>query len=87
MAKLFPSPVDWRDTRIYFDMIDRFDNPTAPPHSVWDRKAEKREGESFAGIGETLAYLKELGVGAIWLTSLLKNRQSPPGAATLGMGS
>src|SRR5207248_1478190 len=26
---LFPSPEDWRDTPIYFLMVDRFNNPTA----------------------------------------------------------
>jgi len=28
----FPSPIDWRDSGIYFMMVDRFNNPAAPPH-------------------------------------------------------
>jgi hypothetical protein len=27
----FPSPEDWRDQWIYFLMVDRFNNPQAPP--------------------------------------------------------
>jgi hypothetical protein len=30
----YPSPVDWRDNWIYFLMIDRFNNPAAPPASL-----------------------------------------------------
>ena len=32
----FPSPEDWRDHLIYFLMIDRFNNPAAPPQKQWD---------------------------------------------------
>jgi hypothetical protein len=30
----FPSPQDWRDQWIYFLMLDRFNNPTAPPRQL-----------------------------------------------------
>src|SRR6185437_17107535 len=30
----FPSPQDWRDSWIYFLMVDRFNNPTAPPRQL-----------------------------------------------------
>ena len=30
----FPSPADWRDTWIYFLMVDRFNNPVQPPAST-----------------------------------------------------
>ncbi len=34
----FPSPIDWRDIWIYFMMVDRFNNPAAPPrHQPWDQ--------------------------------------------------
>jgi hypothetical protein len=33
----FPSPADWRESWIYFMMVDRFNNPAAPPHhQPWD---------------------------------------------------
>src|SRR5262245_47532893 len=31
----FPSPEDWRDRWIYFLLVDRFNNPDAPPRTVW----------------------------------------------------
>ena len=30
----FASPEDWRDQWIYFLMLDRFNNPTAPPRNL-----------------------------------------------------
>ena len=33
----FASPADWRDQVIYFLMVDRFNNPAAPPvHQPFD---------------------------------------------------
>jgi glycosidase len=75
----FPSPIDWRDTWIYFMMIDRFNNPAAPPHhQPWDQPWGDFQGGTFAGIKQQLDYLQELGVGAIWLSPLLKNCQFTP---------
>ena len=75
----FPSPIDWRDTWIYFMMIDRFNNPGAPPrHQPWDQPWRDFQGGTFAGIKQQLDYLQELGVGAIWLSPLLKNCQFTP---------
>jgi glycosidase len=76
IVKPFPSPVDWRDHWIYFLMTDRFDNPAAPPALPWDRETGDRQGGTFEGVRQQLAYLEELGVGALWLTPVLKNRQS-----------
>jgi glycosidase len=76
IVKPFPSPVDWRDRWIYFLMIDRFNNPAAPPARPWDRETGERQGGTFEGARQQLAYLEELGVGALWLTPVLKNRQS-----------
>ncbi|MBI4524750.1 MAG: alpha-amylase [Deltaproteobacteria bacterium] len=72
----FPSPLDWRDHWIYFLMIDRFNNPAAPPRSIWDRATGDRQGGTFEGVRQRLNYIRELGAGAIWLTPVLKNRQS-----------
>jgi glycosidase len=76
----FPSPVDWRDKWIYFLMLDRFANPSAPPASLerdppvpWNGKYGARQGGTFKGVQSQLSYLQHLGVGAIWLTPVLNN--------------
>src|SRR6266704_2306683 len=67
----FPSPEDWRDTWIYFLMVDRFNNPGVPPrHQPWDQPWGDFQGGTFTGIKQQLDYLQELGVGAIWLSPL-----------------
>jgi glycosidase len=71
----FPSPADWRDQVIYFIMVDRFNNPLAPPVHVPydDPNYDSYQGGKFAGIAEQLDYLKNLGAGALWLSPVLKN--------------
>jgi glycosidase len=69
----FPSPADWRDTWIYLLMTDRFDNPAAAPLSAWNQRYGFRQGGTFKGIADQLDYLLALGVGAIWITPVLKN--------------
>ncbi|MEW6599602.1 MAG: alpha-amylase family glycosyl hydrolase [Nitrospirota bacterium] len=86
VAKPFPSPVDWRDHWIYFLMIDRFNNPDASPKTAWDREAGGRQGGTFNGVKDKLGYLKDLGAGVVWLTPVLKNRQSPPDESHHGYG-
>jgi glycosidase len=57
-------------------MIDRFNNPTRPPASgpqAWNRRFGRHQGGNFNGIKEQLGYLKELGIGAIWITPVVKN--------------
>lgn len=72
----FSSPEDWRDTWIYFLMLDRFNNPVAPPrHLPYDSIYGQFQGGTFNGVREQLPYLKQLGVGAIWLSPVLKNCQ------------
>jgi hypothetical protein len=61
----FPSPGDWRDTWIYFLMIDRFNNPANPPASQWNQRYGYRQGGTFKGIEAQLGYLFYMGVGAI----------------------
>lgn len=70
-----PSPADWRDRWIYFLMLDRFDNPAAPPrHAPFDDpEYEGYQGGGFAGVRARLDYIKNLGAGAIWLSPVLKN--------------
>ncbi len=72
----FASPSDWRDHWIYFLMIDRFNNPVHPPRGGkerWNQRFPKHQGGSFNGIKAKLGYLKDLGVGAIWITPVVKN--------------
>jgi glycosidase len=71
----FPSPQDWRDQWIYFLMVDRFNNPSAPPrHQPFDDPSfDAFQGGTFSGVKAQLPYLKQLGVGAIWLSPVLKN--------------
>jgi len=71
----FPSPIDWRDQSIYFLMVDRFNNSSAPPrHEPFDDpNFFGFQGGNFAGITDRLAYIKGLGAGAIWLSPVLKN--------------
>ena len=74
----FPSPPDWRDQWIYFLMVDRFNNKAAPPrHQPFDDPGfSDFQGGKFSGVMDKLPYLKKLGVGAIWLSPVLKNLQS-----------
>lgn len=68
-----PSPYDWRDTWIYFLLLDRFNNPVQPPNGTWNQRFDFRQGGTFAGVRAQLGYLQQLGVGAIWLSPVLKN--------------
>ena len=75
----FPSPQDWRDQWIYFLLVDRFNNPFAPPRfSPFDGLCGEFQGGTFEGVRQQLDYLQQLGVGAIWLSPVLKNCQSSP---------
>ncbi len=81
IAPAFPSPQDWRDSWIYFLMLDRFNNPTAPPRQMpYDSIYGQFQGGTFNGVREQLPYLKNLGVGAIWLSPVLKNCQYSQGS-------
>ena len=81
IATPFPSPQDWRDVWIYFLMLDRFNrsdgnSPASMPH---DKPFGEFQGGTFNGVRNRLHYIKDLGAGAIWLSPVLKNRQSDRG--------
>jgi glycosidase len=72
----FPSPEDWRDTWIYFLMVDRFNNPGVPPHHLpWNAEYGDFQGGTIEGVRQQLDYLQTLGAGALWLSPVLKNCQ------------
>ena len=78
----FPSPQDWRDVWIYFLMLDRFNRADGkPPASMpYDKPFGGFQGGTFNGVRDRLSYIKDLGAGAIWLSPVLKNRQSDQGS-------
>ncbi len=76
----FPSPEDWRDCWIYFVLVDRFNNPDAPPRSAWNQPFGGFQGGTLEGVRRRLDYLQRLGVGAIWLSPVLQNCQAQDGS-------
>ena len=84
-ARVTSSPEDWRDVWIYFLMVDRFNNPVAPPTNLpFDAKFGGFQGGTIAGMEAKLAYLKDLGVGAVWFTPVLFNGQRLDGSPNDG---
>jgi glycosidase len=69
----YPSPADWRDSWIYFLLLDRFANDQAPPRGSWNQRFNFRHGGTFRGVTAQLDYLRDLGAKAIWLSPILKN--------------
>lgn len=69
----FASPTDWRDQWIYFLLVDRFNHPDRPPAHT--DPFLPYQGGSFEGIKQRLDYLKDLGVGAVWLSPVHYNPQ------------
>ena len=70
----FPSPEDWRDKVMYFLLVDRFNNPAAPPRVMpYDTPVNAFQGGTFAGVQAAIPYLQQLGIGAVWLSPVLAN--------------
>jgi glycosidase len=87
-----PSPVDWRDQFLYFLLPDRFSdgqestrvaysgNPAAHPVTSvgdWMAAGTLFQGGTIAGIKSKLPYLKGLGVTALWVGPVFKQRMDP----------
>ncbi len=75
----FPSPADWRDEWIYFLLLDRFNGASgsAPAHQ-WNGIVNTFQGGTYNGVRDRLDYLNHLGVGALWLSPVLRNCQYDP---------
>ncbi len=80
IRKPFVSPSDWRNQWIYFLLVDRFNKPGGLPFPEYGVDTSEMLGGTFNGIREKLGYLERLGVGAIWLSPVLKNTQYKPHA-------
>jgi glycosidase len=89
-AKGHPSPETWRDQMIYFLLPDRFsdgkesqrpvyskDNPQqfkALDKRAWMSEGIRFQGGTIQGITSKLDYLKGLGITALWIGPLFKQR-------------
>jgi glycosidase len=70
----YPSPEDWRDRLMYFLLVDRFNNPAAPPKVMpFNTPVNAFQGGKYAGVQAAIPYLKGLGIGAVWLSPVLRN--------------
>jgi glycosidase len=74
---------DWRDTVMYFAMIDRFSDSDGRNDSVpgatdgdSDGPSGQYEGGDLQGIIDQMDYLTQLGVTALWLSAPYENRDS-----------
>lgn len=73
---------DWRDTFMYFVMVDRFrdgDGMASPVAGATDGDATRGpsgqyEGGDLRGITTEMDYLADLGVTALWITAPFENR-------------
>jgi len=89
---VMPSPVDWRDQFLYFLLPDRFSdglestrvsfsgNPAlhpVPSVAAWMAAGTSFQGGNIAGIQSQLPYLKGLGVTALWVGPVFKQRMDP----------
>lgn len=84
VARLHPSPEDWRDQFFYFLLVDRFDDnaagtvPYRPGQPTAARDPAQRaryQGGTLKGVTRRLDYIRDLGCTAIWLSPILKNRR------------
>jgi glycosidase len=77
-----PEALDWRDSVLYFAMIDRFydsDGRKAPVPGATGGDGlrgptAQYEGGDFRGVTQKIGYLSDLGVTALWLSAPFENR-------------
>jgi glycosidase len=89
-GRVFASPVSWRDQLLYFLLPDRFSDGReherprfdrsdprrhlAPDAAAWHEAGRSFQGGTIAGVTSKLDYLADLGVGAIWLGPVWRQR-------------
>src|SRR2546423_11771827 len=87
---VFPSPADWRDEVFYFLLPDRFSDGgeaqrplfdpaapgahAAPSKAAWMSAGKSFQGGTIRGIRDKLPYLAALGVSALWVGPVWKQR-------------
>ncbi|MFN2254360.1 MAG: alpha-amylase family glycosyl hydrolase [Candidatus Promineifilaceae bacterium] len=85
-----PSPFNWRDQVLYFLLPDRFsdggeaarplfdrtqpEQHHAPDKAAWMRAGKQFQGGTLKGIKGRLGYLRDLGVTALWIGPVWKQR-------------
>lgn len=84
-----PTDFDWRDTVMYFAMVDRFrdsDGRRDPVAGVSDGPLASGQylGGDLPGVTERLDYLADLGVTALWLSAPYENRDTAGAAIDPG---
>ncbi len=83
---------DWRDSVMYFAMIDRFRDSDGRADAVsgatggdaFRGPSGQYEGGDLPGATERLPYLRDLGVTAVWLSAPYENRDSAGAAIDPG---
>jgi glycosidase len=89
-----PSPADWGDQVLYFMLPDRFSDGhegqrpmfdrsypelcRSPDRRAWMEAGTRFQGGTLNGIRSKLAYLKGLGVTALWIGPIWKQRADQP---------
>ncbi len=84
-AAVPPASVDWSRQVIYLALVDRFANGSTAndglglPGCFDPADPQKWHGGDFVGLQGKLDYLRELGVGALWITPAAQQAAGPPG--------
>ena len=89
-GRVLASPATWRDQILYFLLPDRFsdgreaerprfdrDDPgrhAASDTAAWRRAGKDWQGGTLQGVASKLDYLADLGVGALWLGPVWRQR-------------
>lgn len=88
-ARVYPSPSTWRDQTLYFLLPDRFSDGKederplfdlsdpqkhSADKSAWMEGGKVFQGGTLKGIQSKLGYLKDLGITALWLGPIWRQR-------------